>query len=80
MGDWFDRQYTIKDLAETVKWMLENLKEDSQFCSVLGNHDMDQLSDIIFSECLGQKNSIEWEMLNMFPMSEEEKYIRECYP
>lgn len=86
VGDWFDRAYTEKDMAETVEWMLEHLKEDSQFRSVLGNHDRSELYyiDEYLQNCDKQEKNPEWQMLRWseesFEGSKEAQYIRSCYP
>jgi len=46
VGDWFDRAYTEDEYLRTLQWMVENLKEGSQFKSVLGNHDVDMILHI----------------------------------
>ena len=82
VGDWFDRSYTVEDTAEMVQWMLENLKEGSQFHSVVGNHDLDLLDRInLYQQSDRNSNSdMDWAFLAILPESEEEKYIRSCYP
>lgn len=82
VGDWFDRAYTESDMAETVKWMLENLREGSQFRTVVGNHDLQQLDRIYFymQRCNNSEEDIDWQLANYLPESEGHAYIRSCYP
>lgn len=48
VGDWFDRSYTRNDYINTLKWMLDNLKPDSRFKSVCGNHDLSKYREILY--------------------------------
>lgn len=50
VGDWLDRAFAPGDIIDTMKWVVDNISQDGQFISVIGNHDYDIIQEI--EECI----------------------------
>lgn len=43
VGDWVDRCFRLGDYIDTMQWVVDHIRPDSKFKSVIGNHDKDVL-------------------------------------